>query len=362
MATKVAEKTILGLENPMGTDGFEFVEYTAPDPQLLRELFTRMGFPAVAKHKRKDVTLHRQGEINFIINAERGSYAEVFARDHGPSACAMAFRVKDAKFAHQRAVGLGATPVQTDVAKGEMDIPAIEGIGGSRLFLVDHYGDKGSIYDVDFDFFPDAEQRLKDLDSRLTYIDHLTHNVHRGQMSAWAGYYERLFNFREIRYFDIEGKQTGLISKAMTSPDGKIRIPLNESQDDKSQIEEFLRDYKGEGIQHIALGTSNIYEAVDILRGRGVAFQDTPDTYYELVDERVKGHGEPTAELEKRRILVDGAPTEGQGLLLQIFTQNVIGPIFFEIIQRKGNEGFGEGNFKALFESIELDQMRRGVL
>jgi 4-hydroxyphenylpyruvate dioxygenase len=361
MAT-VEEQTATGFANPMGTDGFEFVEYTAPDPQLLRELFTKMGFPAIAKHKRKDVTLHRQGEINFIINAEPGSYAETFARDHGPSACAMAFRVKDAKFAHQRAVGLGATPVQTDVAKGEMDIPAIEGIGGSRLFLVDRYGEKGSIYDVDFDFFPDAEQRLAELDSRLTYIDHLTHNVHRGQMSVWAGYYERLFNFREIRYFDIEGKQTGLISKAMTSPDGKIRIPLNESQDDKSQIEEFLRDYRGEGIQHIALGTSDIYQAVDILRGRGVAFQDTPDTYYELVDERVKGHVEPTAELEKRRILVDGAPTDGQGLLLQIFTQNVIGPIFFEIIQRKGNEGFGEGNFKALFESIELDQIRRGVI
>ena len=362
MATQVAEKGPLGFENPMGTDGFEFVEYTAPDPQLLRELFTKMGFPAVAKHKRKDVTLHRQGEINFIINAEPGSYAESFARDHGPSACAMAFRVRDAKFAHERAVGLGATSVQTDVAKGEMDIPAIEGIGGSRLFLVDHYGEKGSIYDVDFDFFPDWQQRMAELDSRLTYIDHLTHNVNRGQMSVWAGYYERLFNFREIRYFDIEGKQTGLCSKAMTSPDGKIRIPLNESQDDKSQIEEFLREYKGEGIQHIALGTSDIYQAVDILRGRGVAFQDTPDTYYELVDERVKGHGEPKAELEKRRILVDGAPTEGQGLLLQIFTQNVIGPIFFEIIQRKGNEGFGEGNFKALFESIELDQIRRGVI
>jgi len=362
MATTVEEQTATGFANPMGTDGFEFVEYTAPDPGHLRELFTKMGFPAVAKHKRKDVTLHRQGEINFIINAEPGSYAEAFARDHGPSACAMAFRVKDAKFAHQRAIGLGATPVETDVAHGEMDIPAIEGIGGSRLFLVDRYGDKGSIYEVDFDFFPDAEQRMAELDSRLTYIDHLTHNVNRGQMSVWAGFYEKLFNFREIRYFDIEGKQTGLISKAMTSPDGKIRIPLNESQDDKSQIEEFIREYKGEGIQHIALGTSDIYDAVDILRGRGIAFQDTPDTYYELVDERVKGHGEPTAELKQRAILVDGAPTEGQGLLLQIFTQNVIGPIFFEIIQRKGNEGFGEGNFKALFESIELDQMRRGVL
>jgi 4-hydroxyphenylpyruvate dioxygenase len=362
MATTADEKTATGFANPMGTDGFEFVEYTAPDPALLRELFTKMGFPAVAKHKRKDVTLHRQGEINFIINAEPGSYAEHFARDHGPSACAMAFRVKDAKFAHDRAISLGATSVQTDVAHGEMDIPAIEGIGGSRLFLVDHYGHKGSIYDVDFDFFPDAEQRLAELDSRLTYIDHLTHNVNRGQMSVWADYYERLFNFREIRYFDIEGKQTGLFSKAMTSPDGKIRIPLNESQDDKSQIEEFLREYKGEGIQHIALGTSDIYASVDILRGRGIAFQDTPDTYYELVDERVEGHGEPTAELKKRAILVDGAPTENQGLLLQIFTQNAIGPIFFEIIQRKGNQGFGEGNFKALFESIELDQMRRGVI
>ncbi len=363
MATQLAEnKGVLGLENPMGTDGFEFVEYTAPDPALLRDLFTKMGFPAVAQHKRKDVTLHRQGEINFIINAEHGSYAEQYAKDHGPSACAMAFRVKNAKAAFERAVSLGATPVISDFAHGEMDIPSIEGIGGSRLFFVDTYGSKGSIYEVDFDFFPDADSRLKDLDSRLTYVDHLTHNVHRGRMSVWADFYERLFNFREIRYFDIEGKQTGLFSKAMTSPCGKIRIPLNESQDDKSQIEEFLREYKGEGIQHIALGTTDIYEAVDILSGRGVAFQDTPDTYYELLPQRITGHEESIPELEKRGIMMDGAPTEGQGLLLQIFTQNVIGPIFFEIIQRKGNEGFGEGNFKALFESIELDQMRRGVL
>jgi len=367
MATRPAgDNSILGLDNPMGTDGFEFVEYTAPDPTLLRDLFTQMGFPAIARHKRKDVTLHRQGEINFIINAEAGSYAEQYAREHGPSACAMAFRVKDSKAAFERAVNLGATPVKNDIAHGEMNIPAIEGIGGSRLFFVDRYGGAvgtgGSIYEVDFDFFPDWQQRMAELDSRLTYIDHLTHNVHRGRMAVWAEFYERLFNFREIRYFDIEGEHTGLFSKAMTSPCGKIRIPLNESQDDKSQIEEFLREYKGEGIQHIALGASDIYEAVDILRGRGVAFQDTPDTYYEKLPERIQGHDESIAELEKRRILMDGAPTEGQGLLLQIFTQNVIGPIFFEIIERKGNEGFGEGNFKALFESIELDQMRRGVI
>jgi 4-hydroxyphenylpyruvate dioxygenase len=362
MATATLEVGPLGLENPMGTDGFEFVEYTAPDIELLRDLFSKMGFPEVARHKRKNVTLHRQGDCNFIINAEPGSYAEEYAKAHGPSACAMAFRVKDAKAAHARALKLGATNVETDVADGELDIPAIEGIGGSRLFFVDRYGPQGSIYDIDFDFHPDWRERERQADSRLTYIDHLTHNVHRGRMSVWADFYEKLFNFREIRYFDIEGKQTGLFSKAMTSPCGKIRIPLNESQDDKSQIEEFLREYKGEGIQHIALGSDDIYAAVDILRERGIPFQDTPDTYYELLPERIQGHGEDIAELEKRRILMDGAPTEGQGLLLQIFTQNVIGPIFFEIIQRKGNEGFGEGNFKALFESIELDQMRRGVI
>ena len=370
MAAAVAEKGSpkgpLGLENPMGTDGFEFVEYAAPDAELLRDLFTRMGFPAVARHKRKNVTLHRQGDCNFIINAEPDSFAEEFAATHGPCACAMAFRVKDARAAHARALGLGATNVVSDVAEGELDIPAIEGIGGSRLYLVDRYGgaggNGGSIYDVDFEFFPDWREREDSHASHLTYIDHLTHNVNRGRMSVWADFYEKLFNFREIRYFDIEGKVTGLFSKAMTSPCGKIRIPLNESQDDKSQIEEFLREYKGEGIQHIALGTADIYQAVDILRGRDIPFQDTPDTYYEMLPERIEGHDESIPELERRGILMDGAPTEGQGLLLQIFTQNVIGPIFFEIIQRKGNEGFGEGNFKALFESIELDQMRRGVI
>ena len=366
MATVIAPprpaETPTGYANPMGTDGFEFVEYTAPDPELLRGLFTRLGFPEVARHRRKNVTLHRQGEINFIINAEADSFAAQFAQRHGPSACAMAFRVRDAAAALERAVALGAVAVPGDVGPMELNIPAIEGIGGSRLYLVDRYGEQGSIYDVDFKFHDDADARMAALDSHLTYIDHLTHNVHRGRMAHWAEFYERLFNFREIRYFDIEGKVTGLFSKAMTSPCGKIRIPLNESQDDKSQIEEFLREYKGEGIQHIALGSDDIYQTVDILRGRGVPFQDTPETYYEGVDARVPGHGEPLAELAKRRILVDGAPTQGQGLLLQIFTQNVIGPIFFEVIQRKGNEGFGEGNFKALFESIELDQIRRGVI
>ncbi|MEO6432373.1 MAG: 4-hydroxyphenylpyruvate dioxygenase [Sphingomicrobium sp.] len=367
MATTADPKTgtdlgPLGLENPMGTDGFEFVEYTAPDIEPLRDLFAKMGFPEVARHKSKNVTLHRQGDCNFIINAEPGSYAEDYARDHGPSACAMAFRFKDAQVAHARALSLGATDIHVAKGDGELDIPAIEGIGGSRLFFVDTYADKGTIYDADFQFHDDWKERETSAYSNLTYVDHLTHNVNRGNMATWAGFYEKLFNFREIRYFDIEGKVTGLFSKAMTSPCGKIRIPLNESQDDKSQIEEFLREYKGEGIQHIALGSSDIYASVDTLRARGIPFQDTPDTYYEMLPQRIEGHDEDLAELEKRNILMDGAPTEGQGLLLQIFTQNVIGPIFFEIIQRKGNEGFGEGNFKALFESIELDQMRRGVI
>ncbi len=347
--------------NPMGTDGFEFVEYAAPDPELLRSLFTRMGLPAVARHRSKDVTLHKQRDINFIINAEPDSFAQAFARKHGPCACAMAFRVRDAGHAFERAVELGAVPVPGDPGPMELNIPAIEGIGGSRLYLVDRYGDS-TIYDIDFEYFDDWQERMRRADTGLTYIDHLTHNVHRGQMSVWAEFYERLFNFREIRYFDIEGQHTGLLSKAMTSPCGKIRIPLNESQDDKSQIEEFLRDYKGEGIQHIALGTDDIYSTVDRLAAADVELQETHDAYYDMVDERLPGHGEPVEELRRRSILIDGAPADDQGILLQIFTRNVIGPIFFEIIQRKGNEGFGEGNFKALFESLELDQIRRGVL
>jgi 4-hydroxyphenylpyruvate dioxygenase len=342
----------------MGTDGFEFIEYTAPDPQLLRRLFERLGFAVTARHRSKNVTLHRQGDVNFIINAEPDSFAQAFARQHGPSACAMAFRVRDAAAAFSRALELGAEPGPNTAGPMELNIPCIQGIGGSLIYLVDRYGDR-SIYDVDFRpvaLPADAEP------AGLTHIDHLTHNVARGRMDHWAQFYERLFNFREIRYFDIEGQRTGLVSRAMTSPCGRIRIPINESQDDKSQIEEYLREYHGEGIQHIALASEDIYRTVDTLVHHGVAFQQSPDTYYEAVDARVPGHGEPLQELRSRGILIDGNPARGEGLLLQIFTQNVIGPIFFEIIQRKGNEGFGEGNFRALFESIELDQIRRGVV
>jgi 4-hydroxyphenylpyruvate dioxygenase len=342
--------------NPMGTDGFEFVEYTAPDPELLRRVFDSLGFPAIARHRSKNVTLHRQGDINFIINAEPTGFGQQFARAHGPSACAMAFRVRDAAAAHRRALELGARPGPVTAGPMELNIPCIEGIGGSLLYLVDRYGAQ-TIYDVDFVPLPAAAAPR---DAGLTLIDHLTHNVARGNMDLWAGFYERLFGFREIRHFDIEGRKTGLYSRAMTSPCGRIRIPINESRDDRSQIEEYLHEYRGEGIQHIALATRDIRATVDALLARGVAFQDTPDTYYEGVDARVPGHDEDLTSLRDRRILIDGSRADG--ILLQIFTKNVIGPIFFEIIQRKGNEGFGEGNFKALFESIELDQMRRGVI
>jgi 4-hydroxyphenylpyruvate dioxygenase len=345
-------------DNPMGTDGFEFVEYTDPDPAALAALFERMGFVAAARHRSKNVTLYKQGDVNFILNAEPKSFAQAFARLHGPSVCAIAFRVTDAARAYERALSLGAKPVHGKLGAMELNIPAIEGIGGSLIYLVDRYGDH-TIYDVDFTPLID-EKRPAGVG--LTAIDHLTHNVHRGRMALWAEFYERLFNFREIRYFDIEGQLTGLKSKAMTSPDGKIRIPINESADDKSQIAEYLAAYHGEGIQHIALATAEIYRTVEALRGRGVSFMAVPETYYEAVDARLPGHGEDLARLRRDQVLIDGAPGDGQGLLLQIFTETVIGPIFFEIIERKGNEGFGEGNFRALFESIERDQIRRGVL
>jgi len=346
-------------DNPIGTDGFEFVEYTAPDIAQLHDLFERMGFRAVGRHRSKDVTLYRQGQTIFIVNAEPESHGARFARAHGPSACAMAFRVKDAGAAYKELLARGAKPFANTVGPMELNIPAIEGIGGSVIYLVDRYGDR-SIYDVDF-MPTDPAKGFEHDGVGLGEIDHVTHNVFRGNMDTWAGFYERLFNFREVRYFDIEGKLTGLKSRAMTSPDGKIRIPINESSDDKSQIEEYLHAYHGEGIQHIALATPDIYRTVETLRAQGVAFQDTPDTYYERLDNRIQGHGEDVPRLKQNSILIDGAPDE-TGLLLQIFTQNAIGPIFFELIQRKGNQGFGEGNFQALFESIEADQIRRGVL
>ena len=355
-------------ENPVQTDGFEFVEYAAPDPAALGALFERLGFRAVARHRHKDVLLYKQGDVNFIVNAEPRSFAQNFARRHGPSVCAIAFRVQDAKVAYERAVSLGAWGYAGHAGPGELNIPAIKGVGDSLIYFVDRWrgkngakeGEIGNIGFYDVDFEPLEGATLDPTGHGLRYIDHLTHNVHRGRMKEWADFYERIFNFREIRYFDIEGQVTGVKSRALTSPCGKIRIPINEEGNDKSgQISEYLDTYRGEGIQHIAMEARDLLVTVDALRASGVKLLDTPDTYYELIDKRIPGHGENVAELRERKILIDGRPGE---LLLQIFSENQLGPIFFEFIQRKGDEGFGEGNFKALFESIELDQMRRGVL
>ena len=350
------------MTNPLNTDGFEFVEYSAPNQQgidALKNLFDKLGFTEVAKHKSKQAWLYKQNDINFIVNAEPGGQAEDFSKDHGPSVCGMAWRVQDADHAFNHSVENGAKAFPSE--QGAIDgAKAVYGIGESVLYFIDNYSNN-EIYQQHFDFYDNWQTKMNEHAAGLYDIDHLTHNVFRGNMDTWAGFYERIGNFREIRYFDIEGKLTGLLSRAMTAPCGKIRIPINESHDDKSQIEEYLREYKGEGIQHIALTSDNIYQTVKDLRSIGMDFMDTPDTYYDKIDERVEGHDEDVAALKDQRILIDGAPMK-DGILLQIFTQTVIGPVFFEIIQRKGNEGFGEGNFKALFESIEEDQIRRGVL
>ena len=350
-------------ENPMGIDGFEFVEFAAPAGQaaLLHDYFRNLGFTAVLRHRNRPITVYRQGGVNFLVNETPDSFAADFARAHGPSACGFAIRFgKPADEVYARVLENGGEPIADKEASKAVDAPVVKGIGDCMLYLVDRYGDNGSIYGDDYEAIDGADQDPAGFG--LTFIDHLTHNLYLGNMQKWSDYYERLFNFREIRYFDIKGAKTGLVSKAMTAPDGIVRIPLNESSDPKSQINEYLDAYKGEGIQHIACFTDDIYSTVERMREAGIEFLDTPETYFDVIDQRIPDHGEDVPRLARNRILIDADPETKQRKLLQIFTQNAIGPIFFEIIQRKGNEGFGEGNFQALFESIERDQMKRGVL
>jgi 4-hydroxyphenylpyruvate dioxygenase len=355
-------------DNPMGLMGFEFVEFASPTPDVLEPLFEKMGFSLVARHRSKDVVLYRQGDINFIVNREPKSLAGYFAAEHGPSACALAFRVKDSHKAYARALELGAQPIDVPTGPMELRLPAIKGIGGAALYLIDRFEDGKSIYDIDFEFlsaFQSTAQRHP-RGHGFRMIDHLTHNVYRGRMAFWGSFYERIFNFREIRYFDIKGEYTGLTSRAMTAPDGLIRIPLNEEsgKGGSGQIEEFLMKFNGEGIQHIALLTDDLLASVDALQMAGVPLMTAPnDFYYQMLEERLPGHGEPVAQLQARGILLDGSTKGGdKRLLLQIFSETLLGPVFFEFIQRKNDEGFGEGNFKALFESLERDQIRRGAL
>lgn len=350
-------------ENPLGLDGFEFIEFSAPEKGLLEPVFERMGFTRIARHRSKDVDLWRQGEINLIANYEPKSPAAYFAAEHGPSACGMAFRVKNARVAYDEAIARGAEPVETRTGPMELRLPAIRGIGGAMIYLVDRYGDALSIYDIDFDYLPGVDRNP--VGAGFKIIDHLTHNVYGGRMAHWGSFYERVFNFREIRYFDIKGEYTGLTSRAMTAPDGKIRIPLNEEgKAGGGQIEEYLRAYNGEGIQHIAFSCDDLPACWDRLKALGTPFASPPPkTYYDMLEERLPGHGEPVDELQARGILLDGSTEDGDPrLLLQIFSQTMIGPVFFEFIQRKKDEGFGEGNFTALFKSIERDQIERGAL
>ncbi len=350
-------------ENPAGLCGFEFVEFAGPDPEKVAEVFQLLGFTKVACHRSKQVDLYRQGGINFILNREKKSLADYFAQEHGPSACGLGFRVRNAQQAYKYVLDKGAQPLEIPTGPMELRLPAIKGIGGAPVYLVDRFDEGLSIYDIDFEFLDGVERHPEGCG--FYEIDHLTHNVYRGRMAYWADYYTRLFNFREIRYFDIKGEYTGLTSKAMTAPDGKIRIPLNEeASSGTGQIEEFLMQFNGEGIQHIALRCNDLLACVDRLRARGVPLMTAPpETYYEMLEERLPGHGEPVDELKARGILLDGT-TEGgtPKLLLQIFSNTLLGPVFFEFIERKLDDGFGEGNFKALFESIERDQIQRGVL
>ncbi|EYD74885.1 4-hydroxyphenylpyruvate dioxygenase [Rubellimicrobium mesophilum DSM 19309] len=354
-----APRATISAQNPAGTDGFEFVEFAHPEPQALRDLFARMGYELVARHKAKAVELWQQGDITYVLNDEPGSHGREFVEEHGPCAPSMGWRVADARHAYEHAVKNGATPYE---GPGKvMDLPAIVGIGGSLIYFNDRYWDANP-YDGEFDWVADAKPK----GVGFYYLDHLTHNVHKGNMDTWFDFYGRLFNFRQIRFFDIEGKYSGLHSRALTSPDGRIRIPINEDRGETGQIVEYLKRYKGEGIQHIAVGTDDIYASVDAIADRGVRFMPKPPmTYYETSRDRVAGHDEPVEKLAKHGILIDGEGVLNGGetkILLQIFSRTVIGPIFFEFIQRKGDEGFGEGNFKALFESIEQDQIERGVL
>ena len=352
-----APRATISAANPAGTDGFEFVEFAHPQPEELRALFGRMGYSLTARHKTKDIELWQQGDITYVLNNHPGSHAMRFVAEHGPCAASMGWRVVDAAHAFAHAVKMGAEPFEGDKA---LEVPAIVGIGGSLIYFVDAYGDQNPY--GDFDWLAPA----KPAGVGFHYLDHLTHNVHKGNMDTWFDFYGRIFGFKQIRFFDIEGKHSGLHSRALTSPCQRIRIPINEDRGETGQIVEYLKRYKGEGIQHIAVGTDDIYAATDEIAARGIKFMPKPPmAYYDLSKTRVVGHEEPLEKLAKYGILIDGEGVVDGGetrILLQIFSKTVIGPIFFEFIQRKGDDGFGEGNFRALFESIEQDQIDRGVL
>ncbi len=353
-----APRASISPENPAGTDGFEFVEFAHPEPEVLREQFRALGYTCTARHPARDIELWQQGDITYVLNSDPESHAARFAAEHGPCAPSMGWRVVDAQHAFEHAVKLGAEPYE---GPGKtLNVPAIVGIGGSLIYFIDQYGESHPYAGFEWLSAP------KPQGVGFYYLDHLTHNVFKGNMDKWFQFYGRLFNFREIRFFDIEGKYTGLFSRALTSPCQRIRIPINEDRGETGQIVEYLKRYKGEGIQHIAVGSEDIYASTDAIAEAGIRFMPKPPmSYYELSHDRVQGHDEPIDKMAKHGILIDGEGVVDGGetkILLQIFSKTMVGPIFFEFIQRKGDDGFGEGNFKALFESIEADQIARGVL
>ena len=355
MSARIAGLMERELHAPISTDGLEFVEFTALQPSSLEQSLLQLGFACIADHRHKDVRLYRQNDINFIVNAEADSIASRYAFNHGPSSNAMAFRVSNVSAAVEAAKRLNLTVIESTAGPMELTIPAIQYGEDGLIYLVDRYG-TDSIYDIDFVYRNHVDRRPK---GSFTHIDHVTLNVRQGELQNHVDFYRSVFGFQKLQTFAIRGMHTGLASEALISRCGKIIIPINEPTDSKSQIAEFIHEHSGNGVQHIALQTPNIYQAVRACLEREIAFQSTPSAYYDSVAARVGSHNEDLETLKELNILIDG--NARSGILLQIFTEVMIGPLFFEIIQRKGNSGFGEGNFQALFESIEREQAERGL-
>jgi 4-hydroxyphenylpyruvate dioxygenase len=344
--------------NPAGLDGIEFVEFVSADPERLQKLFTAFGFSRVMRHATRAIDVYRQNDITFLLNREPGSFAAKFGALHGPAISSMGWRVRNAPAAMGAVLARGATPAPTvDLARDGDPLHAVMGIGDSLIYLVDGYEQPFAARYAALGFVAlDAPELVPG--KGFTVIDHLTNNVHKGTMERWAGFYRQVFGFTEVRYFDIRGAKTGLTSYALRSPCGRFCIPINEASEKKSQINEYLDEYNGPGIQHLAFLTTDLLASLDALRGSPVEFLDIDDDYYAGVFERVRGVKEDHARIRAHNVLVDG---DDEGYLLQIFTRNLVGPIFIELIQRENHLSFGEGNFGALFRSIERDQMRRGV-
>lgn len=345
------------MANDLGLSGLDFIEFASPNPQQLEDLFLAFGFSKTKKHQQRQIEYFNQNDIHFFLNREGSGHSFQFAKDHGPSISAMGWRFKDPKVAYELAIQRGAKPghgeLQND--KGEAML-AIQGIGGMLIYFLDEKLHQSGYKSIGFIPHPQSIQRPP---MGFLAVDHLTNNVARGEMAPLADFYKNVFGFTEVRYFDIRGAKTGLTSFALKSPDGSFCIPINEGTDSKSQINEYLEEYKGPGVQHLAFLTENILDSLDALEGSKIETLDIDDEYYAEIFDKIPNVREDHKRIKGHNVLVDG---DDEGYLLQIFTKNIIGPIFIELIQRENHHAFGEGNFGALFRSIERDQMKRGYL